>query len=217
MGKKGGRKRPFRKPKKKTEHLALQRSSGDKVEETLRRLQLAYDQSIIYAEALSEEIKVRKKTEGELGERQAALISQAKHLEEANTALKVLLKHRETDKLELEEKVVSNVKGLIFHHINALRKTRLTAKQQALLDLIESDLINIVSPFLNTLNATFKGLTPREIQIANLVKEGQTTKEIAALINVSTRAVEFHRYNIRIKLGLRNKKANLRSYLLSLS
>lgn len=187
------------------------------VKETLRRLQIAYDQSIVYAQALNEEIKVRKQAEGELGERQAALMNQAKHLEEANIALRVLLKHREADKSALEEKVLSNVKGLIFPYIEALKNTRLDEKQRAIVELIENHLGNIVSPFLNTLNSRYSGLTPREIQIANLVKEGKTTKEIAALINVSARAVEFHRYNIRVKLGLRNKTANLRSYLLSLS
>jgi DNA-binding CsgD family transcriptional regulator len=171
----------------------------------------------VYAQALNKEIEARKHTEGELGERQAALINQAMHLEEANTALKVLIRHREADKSELEERVLSNVKGLIFPYIEALKSTRLDRKQKALVDLIQNALGDVVSPFLTTLNAAYSGLTPREIQIANLVKDGKTTKEIAELINVSTRAVEFHRYNIRIKLGLRNKKANLRSYLLSLS
>ena len=183
-------------------------SAKDRIEETFRRLQIAYDQAIIYAEELNEEIKVRKRTEGDLHERQAALMAQTKHLDEANTALKVLLRHREADKSELEEKVLSNVKALVFPYVEALKNTRLDAKQKAIVELIETHLENIVSPFLTTLNATYSGLTPREIQIANLVKEGKTTKEIAALINISTRAVEFHRYNIRIKLGLRKKKAN---------
>ena len=210
-------KRIGRKKSLKTDVPAGNRSANESPEETVRRLQIAYDQAIIYAEELSEETKVRKQAEGDLRERQAALMAQAKHLEEANTALKVLLRHREADKSELEEKVLSNVKALVFPYVEALKNTRLDPKQKAIVELIETHLENIVSPFLTTLNATYSGLTPREIQIADLVKEGKTTKEIAALINVSSRAVEFHRYNIRVKLGLRKKKANLRSYLLSLS
>ena len=150
------------------------RSADRMLEETLRRLQIAYDQSIVYAQALNEEIKVRKQAEGELDERQEAIMTQARRLEEANTALRVLLRHREADKSELEKKVLSNVKGLIFPYIEALKNTRLDAKQKVIVDLIESHLGNIVSPFLNTLSSMYSGLTPREIQIANLVKEGKT-------------------------------------------
>jgi DNA-binding CsgD family transcriptional regulator len=56
-------------------------------------------------------------------------------------------------------------------------------------------------------------LTPREIQIANFVKEGKTSKEIADIMNVSKSAVDVHRYRLRDKLGLNNQKANLKSHL----
>ncbi|MEZ4549185.1 MAG: helix-turn-helix transcriptional regulator [Desulfobacterales bacterium] len=56
-----------------------------------------------------------------------------------------------------------------------------------------------------------------QIQVADLVKAGKTTKEISEILRLSDRAIEFHRNNIRNKLGLKNKKVNLRSYLMSLS
>jgi len=184
--------------------------------ETIRQQQRAYDQAIIYAEQLNKQIRVRKQAEKALQEREAALKAQAHKLEEVNTALKVLLRRRKKDKTDLEEKVLSNVKELVLPYVQTLRNTRLDAKQMAYVGIIESNLSSIVSPFLQKLSSKYLGLTPKEIQVAGLVKEGKTSKEIAELLNVSASAVEFHRENIRAKLGLKNKKANLRSYLLSL-
>ena len=165
---------------------------------------------------LEKESQERKRVEAALRKSEAAVEDQVRNLEEVNMALKVLLKRKEEDKAELEEKVLSNVKGLILPYVDALRNTRLDPKQQTHLGIIESHLNRIVSPFSAKLSSKYWGLTPREIQVAALIKEGKTSKEIAELSNVSTRAIEFHRDNIRAKLGLKNKKANLRTSLLSL-
>jgi DNA-binding CsgD family transcriptional regulator len=59
-------------------------------------------------------------------------------------------------------------------------------------------------------------LTPKEIDVAALVREGRTSKEIAEVLTISVSGVDFHRKQIRKKLGLTNEKSNLLSYLLSL-
>ena len=69
------------------------------------------------------------------------------------------------------------------------------------------------SPLSKTLHSRYLNLTPKEIRVASLIKEGRTTKEIAELLGMSVAAIDFHRNNIRKKLGLRNKKANLISHL----
>ena len=81
--------------------------------------------------------------------------------------------------------------------------------------MIKSNLNDIISPFGRVLSLSDLKLTPREIQIANLIKEGRTTKEIAKLLRLSDRTITTHRDNIRKKLGLKAKKANLRTYLSS--
>ena len=85
-----------------------------------------------------------------------------------------------------------------------------------ILNILQSNLGDILSPFLRNLAMRYSGFTPKEIQVASLVKEGKSTKEIAELLDTTKRAVEFHRQSLRGKLGLKNRKANLRSYLLSL-
>jgi PAS domain S-box-containing protein len=167
-------------------------------------------------EQLKNEIKERRQAEKVLKKNERELGNKTHELEEINAALTVLIKRREKDKKELEEKVLANVKELIFPYINKLKKGRLNDNQSTYLTIIESNLHNIVAPFLQRLSSKYSDLTPSEIQVAEFVKEGKTTKEIAELLNSSIRAIEFHRSNLRKKLGLANKKANLRSHLISL-
>ncbi|MFW6415386.1 MAG: LuxR C-terminal-related transcriptional regulator, partial [Thermodesulfobacteriota bacterium] len=168
-------------------------------------------------EQLKREIEERKQIEEQLREKENELQQKADHMEEVNTALKVLLKRREEDKEELEEKVVSNVKELIMPYIEELGETRLDSKQRGFLNVIASNLENIVSPFAKNLTSRNLDFTPTQLQIAELIKSGKSTKDIAEIMETTDRAVEFHRNNIRDKLGLKHKKINLRTYLLSYS
>ena len=138
------------------------------------------------------------------------------NLEELNTALKVILQQVEESREELSAAVVSNIGELVLPSIDKLKKSPLSADQLSIIRGIESNLLNISSSFLQKLKITHHRLTAREIQIAALVKEGKSTKEIAERVNVSTKTVEFHRNRLREKLGLRKKKVNLRSHLLTI-
>lgn len=164
-----------------------------------------------------ENITALKLAEEAVRVREAELERKTRRLDEANTALKVLLRRRDADRRELEEQVLVNVRELALPYVEKLRETRLDDGQRALLDILDDHLNEVVSPFLHRLYATYRDLTPREIRVATLVKEGQSTKEIAELLHVSPDAVEFHRKNIRRKFGLRGRRANLRAFLLSLA
>jgi len=165
---------------------------------------------------LGRQVEDRKRAETELRKREKELKAQSLHLEEVNTALRVLLKQREADKKELGDVVLSNVRELIGPYLERLKKGRLAAVQKALVDILESNLESIISPFTSSLSSRHFNLTPTEIRVANLVKEGRTNKDIAELLLLSKNTVLFHRHNIRTKLGLRNSKMNLRSHLLGL-
>jgi len=164
-----------------------------------------------------EEITALKLTEEALRQSQEELIEQKQSLEETNIAMKVLLKQREADKLELEEKVLNNVKNLVLPYVDKLKNTRLKGKDRTLVEIIDTHLHDIISPLLQRFSNAKILLTPQEMQVAALVKDGKTSKEIADVLNVSETTVNFHRKNLRVKFGLTNKQTNLRSYLMSIA
>jgi PAS domain S-box-containing protein len=165
---------------------------------------------------LKMEITERTKIENELRQRENDLELKTISLEETNTALRVLLQKREQDKAEMEEKVLYNIKELVLPYLGKVKKSNLDSKYLAYLNILESNLSDIVSPFTHKLTSRFIDLTPTEIKVANLIKFGNSTKEIAEILNLSSQTIEFHRKNIRKKLGIQNKKTNLRTYLTSL-
>ena len=151
-----------------------------------------------------------------LREKKKELKIKTKSLEETNTALRVLLKKRDEDRTELEEKVLSNVKELVLPYLEKLKRTGLDQRQKTFASILESNIDDIISPFLRRMSSRYLGLTPAQIQVANLVRQGKRTKEIAELLDLSPKTIEDHRKNLRKKLGLKNKKANLRTHLLSI-
>jgi len=190
----------------------------EKINEELEQRVIVRTKELVATnERLIKEIEERKLVEASLRVKEEELLQQSLNLQETNTALKILLKQREQDKEDLEDKVLSNVKELIGPYIEKLKNTRMDRNQQTYLEILESNINNIVSPFLKKLSVQYQNLTPMQIQVADFVKAGKTTKEISELLNISDRAIEFHRNNIRKRLGLKNKKINLRTYLLSLS
>ena len=110
---------------------------------------------------------------------------------------------------------MSNVKQLVLPYVEELKKSRLEPPHAATVGFVEANLKEILSPFLNNLRGF--NLTPRQLEIIALIKEGKTTKEIAEFLHVTTEAIDMHRFLLRKKLGLNKEKTNLRSYLLSLA
>ncbi len=162
------------------------------------------------------DITNRKRAEEAVRKSEAELVEKSRHLEEVNAALKVLLKQREEDKADLEERFLANVKELVLPYVEKLKNSRLHSDQMTLVGILESNMKEIVSPFVTKLSSRFLSLTPTEIQVASLIKDGKSSKEIAALLNASENTVRSHRFHIRSKLGIKNKKVNFRSYLQSL-
>ena len=198
--------------KRKHAEKALQKSHDDlerRIEERTAELAQAN-------EKCQAEIVERERTEQSLQERRKELEIKTNNLEEVNTALRVLLKRRDEDKKEFETNVLFNVKELVAPYLEKMKTSGLNEIQRAYVNVLESNLNDIISPFPQSLSSWYLELTPTEIKVANLVKHGKTTKEIAEFLNLSSQTIDFHRKNIRRKIGIKNKKANLRTHLLSI-
>jgi PAS domain S-box-containing protein len=163
------------------------------------------------------DVTLLKVTEETLRQREKELEAKTLHLEEANAALKVLLRRREEDQREHEERIMANVRELVKPYLAKLKRTRLGERQSIYLEILENNLDELTAPFVDSLSRSFKKLTPAEIRVAALVREGKTSKQIADILYLSPRTVEFHRDRIRRKLGLSGSQTNLRSFLLSLN
>ena len=130
--------------------------------------------------------------------------------------MKVLLQQMKENKNEVERNVYNNLEKLVFPYLEKLKPEISGPKGNFCLDILESNLKNITKLFSPSLSEKISKLTPAELQITDLIKHGKTTKEIAELLNLSRRTINFHRENIRNKLGLKNQKVNLRSHLMTI-
>jgi|GEM_PF-4211221 len=160
---------------------------------------------------------LRRQNDIELRSREEELSTKTNNLSEVNTAMQVLIDKREKDKDELEERILYNINQLVLPFLKKLQKCHLNTTQRTYADIMETNLADIISPLSPRLGSNYFSLTPKEIQIANLIKQGKSSKDIAEMSGMSRRTVEVHRNNIRKKLGLKHKKANLRTHLLSMN
>lgn len=138
---------------------------------------------------------------------------QARELEELRAALKVLIRSRDEDRSDLERCVMANVDKLIEPFLSRLEKTRLNEQQQSLVGIIRKNLDELTVTFAGKCSARVDSLTPAEVQIANLIKLGKRTKEIAQILRLSPGTISIHRKNIRKKLELTHRKVNLQTVL----
>jgi PAS domain S-box-containing protein len=159
--------------------------------------------------------KAHDAMEARVEERTRQLAERARSEEDLNTTLRTLLDQRDRDRLLMEERMAVNVGKLIKPCLERLKACRLDREAAAHLSILESNLEEIVSPILQRLTATHSDLTQTEIRIVSYIKQDLRSKEIANLLKLSKGTIDFHRNNIRDKLGIRNKKIKLRTYLLS--
>lgn len=135
-------------------------------------------------------------------------------LEENEIALKVLLDRRERDIERLRDEFHEKLRSLVLPYVENLRRTTLSPEQSEFLEILEKNLQSIYDPAYAKLSSPAFRLSPTEVKVAQLIRDGKTNKEIAKLMHLSRSTILTHRHHIRVKLGIKNKKVNLRSFLL---
>ena len=133
---------------KVTIEIALYKSEMEKklqkaYNELERRVEERTSELLAANKKLSQEIEDRKRAEQKLIKRENDLKIETKNLDEANIALKVLLKKRDEDKIELEEKVLLNVKEMVLPYLGKLKKRGLDDRQKTFADILESNLMSL--------------------------------------------------------------------------
>jgi PAS domain S-box-containing protein len=166
-------------------------------------------------ETLRLDIEKRREVEEALRQRESEMELHSRKLEDLNTTLRTLLDQRDLDRILLEERVIANVNKLIMPALEKLKAASTNRQAASFVGVLEANLKEIVSPFSRQLSVQSASLTQTEIQIANCIMQGMRSKEIAVMMKLSKGTIDFYRNNIRKKLGIRNEKANLQSYLLA--
>lgn len=191
-----------------------------KHEELFFRLDRCLEKRKLQLELKNTELQLRLShadLENKVDERTLELQEKHRELSDVNTALRVLLDQQEKSKKEIEQAISKNLQDNILPYLGLLKNEVKGNKGAMYANLMETSIQNITSTFSKQLSSDLLNLTPREIQVANLVRLGRSSKDIVKLLNITLGTVEFYRLNLRKKLGIHKKKINLRSYLLSFS
>jgi len=168
-------------------------------------------------DALADQIGIiatRISAEEELQESNKQLSLERKALQESNAALRTVLKRIEEEKHEIYRSLKTNVEKIIMPIIHAL-DLQLPQTQRKYVEMMKTSLEEITSPFVSQLSNSYHSLTPIEITVCNMIRNGLRTKEIAQMRGVSNATVNRHRENIRRKLKITNRDVNLATYLQS--
>lgn len=156
---------------------------------------------LIHYVAIQHDISERKKNE--------------EAIEQKNFALREILEQIEIEKKKIKDDIALNVEEVLIPALTKIRRKG-TKLDKQYIDVLENNLKDLTSSFGMNVSEKRLKLSPREVEIANLIKNGLSSKEICAMLNISFKTIETHRNKIRKKLGIIRKDINLTTYLQSL-
>jgi len=140
-----------------------------------------------------------------------------KELESAITTIRILLEQRDGEKKSIEQNFISHIKKTLIPALQKLDTLCTTAREKKHLQIVSLNIQNLDQKFQQGLFSAAFALSPPELQIASLILQNRTTRQISELLQISESTVSFHRKNIRKKLKLNSSGKSLKKHLLELN
>ncbi|HVO19995.1 MAG TPA: PAS domain-containing protein [Anaeromyxobacter sp.] len=134
-------------------------------------------------------------------------------LREQETALAVLLRMAPELERRIADEIAEGLDALVMPVVARLKVRCAGTELAGEVALLEQGLCEVASRDSRRLARALHGLTAREQEVATLVRHGRTSKEISALLRISAKSVDFHRTNIRRKLGQGRAGGSLQTLL----
>ena len=165
--------------------------------------------------ASNRDISRQKDAEEALKKQEQELKKSARHLEEVNRALKLMLEHRHIETQAVATNASNNLKRQIAPYLEKLSACQVSSEARMLVNILQANIQDMINAGADTHFDKYRHLTPTEVHVADLIRQGLSSKEIAEALKVSPSTINIHRNKIRRKLGLLNTKTNLQSFMLA--
>ncbi|TVR86655.1 MAG: LuxR family transcriptional regulator, partial [Spirochaetaceae bacterium] len=166
--------------------------------------------------SLLADVLQRREMDEILRETTKLLQTQAAELEGKNHALREVLSQIESEKKAVQERAVSYIETYVRPELEHLKMSdRLGTIDRQRIDAVIAGLDEVFSDDAAFVIELGRVLTCRELEVAQLIRRGLSSKEIAQQLNLSESTVDRHRNTIRKKLHLNHQGISLMSYLRS--
>jgi hypothetical protein len=123
-------------------------------------------------------------------------------LSKVNDALRMMIEGEQGRIKEEQQRISQNVEIFVKPLIDQLKSEDFPEQVRSLVETLELSLKNVFGDYTHDLAKVFSHFTPREMQVADLLRSGLPSKQIASVMGISVEKVNSHRNNIRKKLGV---------------
>jgi len=189
----------------------LKRMDGAVIDIEMAACEILFDSRVSDLVVLRD-ISDRKRMETDLIETKRGLEEEHQLMKDKNLALREVLNQIDDEKRHLVRQIQANVDKVVIPILRSL-EANATSIERKYLRLIGDQLEDISSQFAEKLSVRFVQLSPRELQVCNLIRNGLSCKDIARTLDTSVHTILKQRQSIRRKLGIGNQPVNLATFL----